>query len=121
LEEAPPFPTQPENHAVPPSCRSPRADRRISLQQGEPECFATCVISLCHLTGESTDAQKITLTFRDRDRTPCIQEIERVRGLEHLLIRRQSQLRRQQLLAHLLVIIEVPQQHRHVSQLEVVS
>src|SRR5262245_17950503 len=119
-EATPPSPTPQENPDAPRSCRSPRA-HRLTFQQREAERLTTGVVRLRYLSGKSAYTQDVTLTLRDGDCAPRIKEVARVRGLQHLLIRRQRKFGREQLLAHLLVIIEVTQQHRHVRQLEVVS
>src|SRR5215468_636160 len=100
-EATPPSPTPPENPDAPRSCRSPRA-HRLTFQQREAQRLSTGVVGLRYLTRKSAHTQYVTLTLRDGDGAPRIQKVERMRGLQHLLIRRQRKFGRQQLLAHLL-------------------
>src|SRR5262249_21339428 len=130
LEAALQFPAQPGSRGAPRSCYRPfglgarrRARRVVGVlfQQWETESLTTGVVSLRNLTCQGAYAQDVALALSDRNRPARIEQIECVGSLEHLLVRRQRQLGRQQLLTHLLVVFEVAQQHGHIRQLEVVD
>ena len=56
--------------------------------------------------GERAYAQDVALAFGDGNRLACIEQIENVRGLEHLLVRGQRQRHLEQRLAVLLALVE---------------
>ena len=88
---------------------------------GKPERFAAVVVGLRDGTRQRAHAQDVALAFGDRDRLARVQQVEGVRGLHHLLVRRQREFRLEQLAAGGFVFVEVAQQHRGVGMLEVVS
>src|SRR5437762_4858274 len=91
------------------------------LDHGEAEPLARIVITLRDRLGERANAADVARAFRDRDRAARIEEVERVRGLQHLLICRQRELALHQALRTGLEIGEVAKERFRVDVLEVVG
>src|SRR6185312_5757939 len=94
---------------------------RAFSEEREPQRLPTLVVSPRHAACERAHAQNIALALRHRDRAPRIQQVERMRSFQHLLIGGQRQPALQQLLAGSLVVIEVPEQGCDLGALEVVA
>src|SRR5215469_2068909 len=85
-----------ENRAARSSCTRPRCPRRgvlvlsalraLSLQQREAQRFTAREIGTRHGARQGADPEDVALPLGDGNGTPRIEQIESVRGLEHLLV-----------------------------------
>ncbi len=94
-------------------CTSPVSQHR------EAERFAARVVRLGDAAREGANPQDEALAFGDRDRLACVEQVERVRRLEHAFVGRQRQPGLEQPQALGLVGIELPEQFGDVGMLEV--
>jgi hypothetical protein len=78
-------------------------------------------VTLCHGASQVANAADVGGPFGDADGTTCIQQVEGVAGLEQLLVSRQRELLRHQVLALLLMGTKGVEQEIDVAVLEVVG
>src|SRR4051812_39323720 len=105
------------------------ASGRLLLHCGHPlarchreaEPLAALVVTLRDAARQVADAADVGGAFRHADRAARIQQVEAVRGLEHLLVRRQRERLLHQVLRLLLVRAERREQELGVAVLEVVG
>src|SRR6056297_1623836 len=113
------------NSSVPISTRkSARSAMRGLARPGEhrkAQRFAAGVIAFRDAARHVAHAQYEALPFGDRDRVARVQQVEDVRGLEHLLVGGQRQRARQQRGAAGLQLVELAKEDLHVGLLEVVG
>ena len=89
-------------------------ERLLWHQHREAQRLAAGVVRLRHGARQRAHAQDVALALGHGDRAARIQQVEGVRGLQHLLVGRQRQLRREQRIACRLVLVEVAEQHGDV-------
>src|SRR4051812_26574813 len=78
-------------------------------------------VELGDVASEGTDAADVSGALGDGDRAAGVQQVERVRALEHLVVRGQGQVALEQLAALHLPVVEVPLEHADRRLLEVVD
>src|SRR5690606_17334029 len=96
------------------------ARSRAGLQSREAELLALGVVGLGHGLGQGAHAQDVALALGYRDGAARVQQVERMRGLAHLLVGRQGQAGLDQLQRLALAGVEAMEQFGHVGVLEVV-
>src|SRR2546421_1024255 len=95
--------------------------RGSGMRQRKAQAFARVVIALRHAARERPHAAHIAGALRDRDGAARIEQVERVRALQHHLVGGQHALRVQQPLRFGFEVTEVAKKELGVRQLEVVA
>ena len=90
------------------------------MQHREAERLAAGVVRLGHAAGQGAHAQDVALALGHRNRLAGIEQVERVRGLEHPFVGRQREFDLEHPHALLLVRVELAEQLVDVGVLEVV-
>src|SRR5215469_1600038 len=93
----------------------------MGLEQRKAERLAAREVGASHRARERADSEEVALPLGNRDRAPRIEEVEGVRGLQHLLVRWQGELRLEQFLAGALMVLEVGEEGGHIRLFEVVG
>ena len=98
--------------------QSRKSDRPLP-QHRKTLSLAAGVVSAGDGPGEGAHAQDVALALGDADRLARVEQVEDVRGLQRLLVRRQRQRHLEQRLAVLLALVELGEQRRRVRVLEI--
>src|SRR5262249_33682449 len=93
----------------------------LVLQQREAERLAALEVSAGDPRGERADPEDVALPLGHRDRAARIEQVEGVRGLQHLLVRGEREPGGEEALTLALVILEMPEERWHVGALEVIG
>src|SRR6185369_7777333 len=93
----------------------------LARRHRETQAFAAVVITLGDAARQVADAADVRRAFSDADRAARIQQVEAVRGLEHLLVSRQRELLLHQVPGLPLVRRESREEEVRIAVLEVVG